>query len=405
MDSAFWSSIHLDTSVLPSALAFVLDRLSETAHLHLKITLGDLGWDRHRGVPSILYGKLSALFALLLPLVSRWETFCVFTEHPSLFCYVRDLCADLDAPVLRSVQLCYIYMPDYSEFDIPGPTSYLLPFDSSRSWFSNQFNTTTHLSLVGTLIRLRTPHLLDHLVEVEIAGMDADCEFGWDDFAALFDSAENLSALTIGCFAPFELPFGHALVSRSITSFDITVDRSSSFYLTNLVERIRMPCLRNITVRSALWFDCSQLIRWAHLLGPVQHFELHGPCRDRVGLARVFDTMQGLKSLDLSRAPGSAFGAFLDWSVARTITRPAGPLLSLTSLCVAHETPEDLLAVVALYRFGDTSSGKLQFLQLERPSFASATLDYVISLVPNCVFTDRLLSPSELATLARSLAL
>ncbi|KAJ7626522.1 hypothetical protein DFH06DRAFT_1141833 [Mycena polygramma] len=369
MDSTFWSFIHLDTAVWPSALKFVLERLSETAPVHLKITLGDLAWDRHRGDPSILYGKISELFSLLLPLASRWETFCVSTEHPSLFCYIRDLCADLDAPVLRSVQLCYIYMPDYSDFDIPGPMAYLLPFNSSRPWFGNRFKTITNLSLVGTLIRLRTPHLVDHLVEVEVADMDADCDFGWADFAALFESAGNLSTLKIGIFAPFEVPFGPAIVSHSITSFDIAVRRSSSSYLTKLVERIRMPCLRNFTVRCTLWSDCSRLVRWGHLLGGVQHFELHGPCHDRLGLARVFDLMPGLKSLDLSRAPGSAFVAFLEWSVAKTMARPSGSLLPLTSLCVAHETPEDLLAIVALYRFGDSSPGKLRLLQLERPSW------------------------------------
>ncbi|KAJ7616342.1 hypothetical protein DFH06DRAFT_1343347 [Mycena polygramma] len=324
-DSAFWSSIHLDTLVYPSALKFVLGRISNTAAIRLKLSLSKLNWDMHRDPPSVIYDRLNELLSLLVPFASRWESFHLSTEHPSLFLRVRDILRDVDAPALRLLLLYYCYMPEYSIFDIPAPTCYDMPFVPGP-WFRNTLLGLTRLSVLGSHVDWHAPGQFNNLVDFEIGDVETARHIKWDAFELLFEVAANLEVFRLGSICPFHLPAGSLLVSTSVTTFFFEFShKAPTVHMTEFMSRLRFPSLRRLVARADEWADFAPVLRCSTLLPGVTAFELFGRCRDRAGLSKIFGLMPELQSLDLSRAGGYAFSAFRDCLTSLPPATPVAP--------------------------------------------------------------------------------
>ncbi|KAJ6457535.1 hypothetical protein C8R47DRAFT_1227349 [Mycena vitilis] len=405
-DSAFWSSINLDTLVFPSALKFVMGRISDTAPIRLKLSLSDLNWDINRQSPSVVYDKLNELLSLLVPLSSRWESFHISTEHPSLFLWVRDLLRDVDAPALRLLSVYYCYMPEYSTFDVPSLACYDKPFIPGP-WFRNTLLGLTRLYVLGSHVDWHDPGQFSNLVDFEIGDVDTGRHIEWGTFVTLFDLATNLETFRLGSVCPFHLPSCSLLVSASVTTFHFDLcHKAPTSHMIDFMSRLRFPNIRRLVARADEWTDFTPFLRCSTLLPCLTAFKLHGRCRDRSGLTEIFGLMPELQSLDLSRAGDYAFGAFGDWCISASISTPSVALHPLRKLCVGHENIADLLAVVSLHMLRrKTDPFQLVELQLERPFRTDIYLQFLISVVPICIFTRRLLGPEDCARLAASLRL
>ncbi|KAJ6462345.1 hypothetical protein C8R47DRAFT_1080237 [Mycena vitilis] len=295
---------------------FVLGRLSYSATIEVKFTIGDLPWALRNDLPSLVYGKIDALLAILLPLAIRWESFSLVTEHPAIFQHFRVACSDVKAPALRSISLHYRYMPDYSVFDISLPTDFELPFVSGP-WFRNKCPSLIRLALKGSGLLWRAPELFAGLTEVDLHQMESACNISWPIFDAIFQAATSLLTLRIGEIKPFHIPHNAILSSPTLITFDVTIcTRYSVSHIAELLGSFAFPGLRVLVARSIAWTNFVPLMRFSRNLLGVTDFELHGDCRNGDGLHGLFGLMPSLSSLDLSNARGLAFSAFLEWSVA-----------------------------------------------------------------------------------------
>jgi hypothetical protein len=149
-NSTFWNKIHLDALVLPSALAFVIGRLSELAPVHIAWSLHILSKSPELRPfrPDVVYSRVDALLNLIAP---RWETFSLTTEHRALFRHLRERCSQLAVRSLRNLSICYSYMPDYSTFDIADSSTHEVPF-IPHPWFSESMPLLDRLLIIGTQI-------------------------------------------------------------------------------------------------------------------------------------------------------------------------------------------------------------------------------------------------------------
>ncbi|KAJ6513676.1 hypothetical protein C8R47DRAFT_1064384 [Mycena vitilis] len=382
-DCTFWTAIHLDLLVYPSALKFVLTRIPSSARVHVKITLGELPYVECGDPPSVLYPRLQTLLSLLGPISCRWESFHLNTEHPALFQFIRGFCASLEAPSLRSLHLYYQYMHGYSDFDAPSSDSYRFPLRAAP-WFLNQFSNLNSLSLVATPLHWGLPGLFESLTEVDLGDLEPECKLDFPVLQSMFERASELRVFRLGDTPPFPIPPNKVLASSSLVLFDISLptgDLGQHFH--DLLCCLRFPRLRSLIARRTAWDDMTPLLL-CNFLPTVVELELRGDCRSRDGISVLLDRMRSIRTLDLARTSGAAFVSFLEWSVTRFIAADSDlPLIPLRTLCVGHERPEDLLAVVAIYTV--STCGTLHTLFAERPSSSSIFMDFIAAVVPDCL--------------------
>ncbi|KAJ7079854.1 hypothetical protein C8R44DRAFT_895619 [Mycena epipterygia] len=208
-DPSFWTTLRVNQHVKMVNLAFVLGRCGDTRAIDLQISLHNVRCVDSPVISPTVQSMVDAIFNRVGSYSHRRKSFTFATEHPGAFLSARKRCKVLQVPILKTLTLCYSYLPGYSQYP-SSDVIYRRPF-VTRTWFANSLSALEYLDVVSVPLRWKAGALFANLVELKISDPSSAHSPALSIFAALFDTAVNLRVLRLGPIRPFTIPLKRCL--------------------------------------------------------------------------------------------------------------------------------------------------------------------------------------------------
>ncbi|KAJ7705896.1 hypothetical protein B0H16DRAFT_1746981 [Mycena metata] len=361
-----WSSIRIHIQLSPKWLAFALQ--FATAQIHLLLDLRDLGLPNGANDPRSVYLRLIKLLERVRATAPRWQSFHLITEHPAIYRMVQQFYADLDTPNLAKVELDYLDLEGYSEFDVPLRTEHRSSSQDAR-WFKDRFpaiNTITASTVTMNweqVLAWSTLTVLDlsHLTFGSITPL-----------TALISTSDKLTELSLVDIAFTPTEDDTQVASKSLTRLRVGLTSSSEGTgLTHLMARLVLPNLDDITIIAKYSSAENPFRPLQHLLPGVGALTLRGSYNnDTTHLRELFSCITRAHTIDLTRFRGDAFRALHDDLFQRMVAIPPLTIPPLKRILLHRENIAEVISLAALFcPFSERTTSRIDYLQLDLPMF------------------------------------
>ncbi|KAJ7182684.1 hypothetical protein C8R43DRAFT_940795 [Mycena crocata] len=337
---SFWSSIVIFDSVSLDRLRFVMSRCERGL---IDITICILGVRRTPGLPTVFINNLSlvaAVMSAISPSASRWRSFRLITESPSVFQRVNLLSQTLGVSSLARLEVGYVHMPGYSPA-VNDPDLITLPFQPSN-WFMGPLASIRRLTSFGASCVVG---MLNRLEELYITDYTRPYTLESSVVPDIIASARQLRVLRLGWMRPFQIPVHSTMRSTSIRVLDLEFGEER--FMSRFLHALVLPGLVDFTVRD-VGDSVHCLLTARHLLAGVATFGIHHSIGDEQSLRLLFAALPSLIALDLTHTGSTVFDAYYSWAFSCIRFHQPNYAVNLRQLLLGEIAPDAVLALVSM---------------------------------------------------------